>query len=363
MAQYNGFIMGIPQLSNMYYTPSLVKIGAGACGTVFAEELSDPERLDGSRGLVLKREDGNPNRDIGHESAMLQHILVTFALQVRTAQVEFLINIPSWYAFLDESFVKWGDILPRLPASYSANPRPCRALISERIPPMPRSVRDLLVRKFCPVEHQEQIMADPANRHCLIRLYLGRRKDTASQSRFRSFKLQNFPLHLNQITELGIPQESIREYATALADALAYLHWVAEVDANDVEFVLAPSRTPFDPSSDPHLGYREFSPGVLGRHALWMLDFDCCRPMEMNEKGVEQAADAFWRNDPYFPRPHLEGIEEDGWLWRAFEQRFLWTSVVLLLNEPQYQRLPGLLMQRIVQRANRQGVGGSGAAM
>jgi hypothetical protein len=39
--------------------------------------------------------------------------------------------------------------------------------------------------------------------------------------------------------ELGLPA---RDYTTAMADTLAFLHWVAKVDANDIEFVLAPAR-------------------------------------------------------------------------------------------------------------------------
>lgn len=33
------------------------------------------------------------------------------------------------------------------------------------------------------------------------------------------------------------------DYAITLADALAFLYWAAKVDANDVEFVLAPPRS------------------------------------------------------------------------------------------------------------------------
>jgi hypothetical protein len=128
---------------------------------------------------------------------------------------------------------------------------------------MSESVREALIQNFCPLEYQQEIMADPANRHCLIRLYLGRRKDRTGHSRLRAFKLQNFPLHLNQITELGIPLERIHDYAVALADALAYLHWAAKVDANDVELVLAPPRAYGSASSYPHFGRREFSSAML----------------------------------------------------------------------------------------------------
>jgi hypothetical protein len=64
---------------------------------------------------------------------------------------------------------------------------------------MPESIRHALVRTSCPQEHQEEIMADPSNRHCLIQIYLGLRKDRTGHSRLRAFRLQNLPLHVNQI--------------------------------------------------------------------------------------------------------------------------------------------------------------------
>lgn len=40
--------------------------------------------------------------------------------------------------------------------------------------------------------------------------------------------------------ELGIPDQDMRGYAEVMAETLAIMHWVVRVDANDVEFVLAP---------------------------------------------------------------------------------------------------------------------------
>lgn len=55
---------------------------------------------------------------------------------------------------------------------------------------------------------------------------------------------------------------------------------------------------------------------------MWILDFDCCHPMMMNDAGVKQACDAFYRNDPYYPRPG-SGYAEDEELWYVFKEKFL----------------------------------------
>jgi hypothetical protein len=111
-----------------------------------------------------------------------------------------------------------------------------------------------------------------------------------------------------------------------MAETLAIMHWVVRVDANDVEFVLAP--VPPDSDDDDDDGEKGKGKGgrgwenVLGQHALWMLDFDLCRDMSMDEAGVEQAVVAFWKNDPFYPRP-----EEGSVLWKAFRDMYLATSL------------------------------------
>lgn len=90
---------------------------------------------------------------------------------------------------------------------------------------------------------------------------------------------------------------AVHSYAETMADALALMHWGARIDANDVEFVLAPPRVESLPPS------RTFQSEHLGAHCMWMLDFDCCRAISMDEAGVEKACVAFFKNDPFYPRP------------------------------------------------------------
>jgi hypothetical protein len=57
-----------------------------------------------------------------------------------------------------------------------------------------------------------------------------------------AFSLRNFCLFLDQIEDLALDPS---EYAEAMADALAIMHWSAGIDANDVEFVLGSLPTKF----------------------------------------------------------------------------------------------------------------------
>lgn len=265
----------------------------------------------------------------------------------------FRVNIPFNFAFLSPPDDAWAKILPRLPAGSA----PCHALVSERIVPFSRKVRQMLVREFWSGAGDDisAIVDDKRNEHCLIRPYLGRRRRRQNEGRrsmFRSISVRNFPLHIDQLEQLRLPAE---QYALAMADTLAFLHWEVKVDATDVEFVLGLPRTTTTTGvvteiPRPSIGTQEFTAGVLGPHAMWLLDFDCCRPLPMGEEGVRVAAERFWRNDPFYPNPDYK-CPGDERLWRVFRDRFLEASSEILREEAEeVRRLPGmLLVERIVE--------------
>ena len=60
---------------------------------------------------------------------------------------------------------------------------------------------------------------------------------------------------------------------------------------------------------------------TFGEHSLWVLDFDLCRRMKIDSEGVVQAADAFWRNVPFYTRPN-----KDPELWSVFREHYLQVS-------------------------------------
>ncbi|KAM3562179.1 hypothetical protein MY1884_001993 [Beauveria asiatica] len=334
-------------------TGKLTKIGQGFCGTVWADAAAGM--------LVVKRADGGPGRSLPGEQYIHTRILDTVKQHRRScdtrspadeqdrieAHRRIKVNIPYNQAFLEQASSLWPIILPRLPDGFAA----CEALLSERIPPMNLAVRELLSSHYCPSKHQAtQLARDKSNESCLVRPYLGRRRPEQSggSPKQRFFSLRNFPLHVDQMEELALPVEA---YATAMADTLAFLHWIVKIDANDMEFVLAPARACAEDDAEddatPSIGDEHLFSDAFGVHSMWILDFDCCKVLEMNEEGMRRAAMCFWRNDPFYPRPGAKN-EEDQRLWRVFEQRFLERSALLLRGESdEIKTLPDVLIRTI----------------
>ncbi|KAI3337292.1 zinc finger protein-domain-containing protein [Xylariaceae sp. AK1471] len=297
----------------------LHRIGAGFCGSVW----SDIDAAPGS--VAIKREDGGQGRSLKNDSDIHQRLLAACNSGVGA------FSIPLWHGFISMDNAK--ELVPRFPLGYT----PCNILLTERILPLPKPIQYLLINKYCPPTLVSSIAADPNNDDCLVRPYLGKRRGSYRNSKFRVFSLRNFPLHLDQIEELSLDAYA---YSLRMAKALAFMHWSARVDANDIEFVLAPARAGGSVLSTMH------SP-VLGNHCLWVLDFDCCRSMTMDTVGLKQAACAFWRNDPFYPRPGKE-CQEDIRLWVHFKQSYLEASFDIIgTGDAQRHDLPSLLIDMI----------------
>ena len=152
-----------------------------------------------------------------------------------------------------------------------------------------------------------------------MRPYLDKRRyqnvDRTRPSKLGVFSLRNFPLHVDQMEEL-VMDGDIGHYAEMMAEILATLHWHALVDANDVEFVLVPHRLGTD---------AKFS-NFLWEHTIWLLDFDCCRAMSMDEESATKSVGAFFRNDPYYHHPGEAS-------WTAFRETYLRTSSRIILRD------------------------------
>jgi hypothetical protein len=68
----------------------------------------------------------------------------------------------------------------------------------------------------------------------------------------------------------------------------------------------------------------------------------------MDEAGVEQAWRAFYRNDPYYPRPGRDNLEDQR-LWQVFRERFLNAGAVILGADSGVSDLPSLLISKVEQ--------------
>ncbi|KXH42988.1 hypothetical protein CSIM01_01742 [Colletotrichum simmondsii] len=221
-----------------------------------------------------------------------EHTMHRHIIQSLDSTSRLQLNVPHCEGYLKPNAVVWDQILPRFPPGYTG----CNALISEKIPP-----------------------------------------------------------HLEMFMEaLGM---ELHGYAAAMADALAFLHWTAKVDANDVEFVLAAPRTPQtsldEEASKSALGPAVFHSNAFGSHAMWILDFDCCRVMTMDDNGIRQACRSFWRNDPYYPRPGSDNTK-DKELRATFRSQFLKSSDGILKGEEDdVRQLPIRLIECIEETKGR----------
>lgn len=317
-------------------TKFLVRIGAGHCGSVWAG-LSDNENLKAP--LALKREDGGPGRSIENEvNVQSQVCRETTAGSSQTL-------VPHCFGLMKPDDESWHQVLSQLPQGFER----CNAMVSEKVRSVSEIGRRCLTENYCPEDMQQQIADSPQNRHCLVRVYLGRRRIMHQLhhpvKRLKFFSLRNFPLHADQAEELNLPYEA---YARAMGEAMAILHWKVRTDGADVEFVLGAPRwtgTGAEDEADSSL--------ELGKHPLWMLDFDCSRPVKADESGIEAMARAFWRNDPYFPRPH-QPVDRDQRLWEIFAAEYKQTGTKMVEtssregeNVKELQRLVHRTIQRI----------------
>ena len=304
-------------------------IGKGFCGSVWANKTMDK--------CAMKREDGGPGRSLRNDWEL--HNIISNSLKSVESQNRFNVIVPQPHAFISvENDEWWSGRASRFPLGFSH----CNTLISTRIPPLSALVRERIIDRYCPPELSAKIKANLGDEDCLVRPYLGRRRVGQRTSRFRAFTLRNFPLHIDQMEELGMDTV---QYTAALADALAVMYWIAQVDANDVEFVLA-SCPDLNETDLPALFYH----GFLGSHASWMLDFDCCHPISLDDAGISQAVTAYFKNDPYFPRPNATANIRDQQLWMHFRDHFLNTSAELL-GESSLKSLPQFFIDRLENRA------------
>ena len=274
------------------------------------------------------------------------------------------VEIPraAWYAKASTAEF-WDANIDRFPFT-DMFPRQRRDILcTERIFPLPKPTRDRLVDLFCHEKGRESAKNNTANQDCLVRPLLGRSRQS-SASKLNIFSLRNFKLHYDQIKAIDLDAHDL---AFAMADALAVLHWHTNIDAMDIEFVLGSSpqndqndrrRIPIEKlmtatlptstfeyvtNSDPNFAERVTS--------LWLLDFDACTDISIDEAGVQKACKAFVETDAYYPRPHSSDNSAQQ-LWISFGNRYITTSKKLL--DKSHQDLPAKFLHGITKSLDRQ---------
>lgn len=100
------------------------------------------------------------------------------------------------------------------------------------------------------------------------------------------------------------------------------------MDAADVEFVLgtAPEKLAVKAVEIKNLPPRSSTAAPLNFKRrlvhLWLLDFNQCREITLDDRGVTQAINAYWQNDPYYPRPCSPGHPDQA-IWDLFSMAYV----------------------------------------
>lgn len=209
---------------------------------------------------------------------------------------------------------------------------PNGVFLFERIPPVPRTLQESLIRRFWGSHEKQQAALDhPDNRDCMIRPYLqerwayhegrGRRRLNNEQKE----SLRNFPAYLDDLQAMGVDCHAV---ARQIALGLAVGHFEAQHDMTDVEFVIAGRyRAPptasrahtipldaYDQKGDD-LGNRtivQTAPpttqhGLPANTQMWLVDFDKCNRVRLWDdtlaQDIRKLALGICANDPYYPGP------------------------------------------------------------
>ncbi|KAL8683126.1 MAG: hypothetical protein Q9224_006713 [Gallowayella concinna] len=311
-----------------------VVIGLGSCGSVF--------EVPGTEIAVKK---GKDTKALWNDFRLTNAVYnafeeVRFSLRV-TFPENTIPKVPFCSTFLTPKSLD----LRRFPSSHH---EAGAALFMDRILPLPQATREALIDTYFDPETRDEAKNDQENQACLVRIYLGENEsvDEVYDS------LRNFPLRLNMIEDLGL---DVAALADEMAIALAVIHWQAQVDAMDAEFVLgSPCTTPEirqaqEPAADeePHDVH---TPDFPKRSVhMWVLDFDKSKKIEPTVDAIhESLVPAFIGNDPYYPRPD---VDHD--LWVQFGNTYTKASRTILKRKgasSSMLKLPQLFLDAVAAK-------------
>ncbi|KAI4217317.1 MAG: hypothetical protein LQ351_000626 [Letrouitia transgressa] len=302
-------------------------IGLGTCGSVFEIPGTEMVYKKGTneasiwQDYCLTKKVHNAIEDV---HTMIQKAFPSLTIPKTPACDEF-------HTANDELF--WTeDKLRRFPTSHRTRQPLFRAT---RILPLAQDIREELIDLYFDEEDQQGAKDDPDNQDCLARVYLGERESTRQQTEGYT-SLRNFELRLNMMEDEDLDLDldvKITDLASEIAIGLAIMHWQAQVDAMDTEFVLGSS-----PTCETH---------------LWMLDFDKSTTIELTAEHVDKRlVPAFLGNDPYYPMPK----DDDTALWNEFCSVYLKASETILSAkgvDKATMNLPQQFLESVLQQVKR----------
>lgn len=315
-------------------------IGLGSCGSVF--------EIPGTEFALKKGKDTD---------ALWNDFLLTNTVHNAILDIQELIQdafpentvpqSPHCSLFrLPTSQQYWTAHIQNFPPSHRA---PGAVFGVDRIFPVPISVREALIDLYFDDEIKRQAKHDDENKSCLIRVYLGENENGTETYD----SLRNFPIRLNMIKNLDLDKTIL---ADEIAIALATIHWQAQIDAMDAEFVLGSARptplvkrrrTQHLPNNENPQDCNDISFTYRPIH-IWALDFDKSHRIDLTLADVKKyLVPAFLGNDPYYPRPDV-----DAEMWMRFSETYLKASRLVLENRRVYEQvmdLSGLFLEKVAE--------------
>jgi hypothetical protein len=144
------------------------------------------------------------------------------------------------------------------------------------------------------------------------------------------------------------------------------------MDGNYVEFVLGSAP---DYVAEPHLSQTKdlsvnevakMPPNTFTWNAylndfhkrtthIWMLHFNRCAEFKSSSEGLKKLVHSFFRNDPYFRRPHAE-LSRDRELWNVFRESYLSTAKICVKKGKtikKFEEFPTLFLDMVDQEQKR----------
>lgn len=192
-------------------------------------------------------------------------------------------------------------------------------MLLQRILPLPKVVRRALINEFitADISQASALLADPKNKHCLARVYLGKENGTLSHES----PLRNFPMYLDNMKQIGIDTIKL---ASSLGKAYATLHWGAGVNGDDIEFVLGTTAEQRPSGNPPDFQHRAV--------CLFLLDFGQCDIVDLSQESetVYQAfKGAMVTGDNQNFIPHANQPE----LFAAFKEGYSAAGTIILADK------------------------------
>lgn len=305
------------------------EIGSGNCGVIY-------DMLNASR--VIKKQTTNyvlndtRTHNLWQESKMHRKV---FRALTRANVSDMSVPILDGYLGLNtepKAYVAWwrenGHRFPDRPRKLSP------VMQTERITPLPLEIRNQVLDQFCNPMVKQMARTSVRSKHCLMAPLLGSRRGSNDEGdHMRAYEdvrdLRNFDLHVDQMETLHM---DILKYCRTYAQALALMHYSANIDANGVKFRLGsrPQRTDQNTSDASRQASQSSNKPKSSNTQLahlWLFNFDKCNRLQSGPELMDQMVQGFISNPkPYWPRPRHDDQgtnPADKCYWRYFSREYI----------------------------------------